>query len=275
MTRSIVLHIGAPKAGSTYLQRVMLKNRDRLAIRGIAYPHRGTGHPGNGMLLWEAGAEHLGRLFQGDVQTLVLSHEDLFALGARRAPMLSQARAAGIAVQRVVFLRPWSEFCVGDMSQHLKQHFEAYLSARQAFRGMGFEAFARWRARAVDPVALFRRWDRQVPDPPLVIAPHRRIAETIEAILGAPALDWEVSRSLANPSLRLTDCEAIATMIADRSVPDAAVRQAFHAAHHRTADSDPARHPDRMSAVDAMFAGRDAALLAAYGFDNRPAFAAA
>ena len=47
MTRRIILHFGAPKAGSTFLQRVLLQNTDRLAAAGVAYPHDGSGHPGN------------------------------------------------------------------------------------------------------------------------------------------------------------------------------------------------------------------------------------
>lgn len=275
MTREIVLHIGAPKAGSTYLQRALLQNRERLAARGIAYPHDGGGHPGNATTVWDDDAKRLAALFAGGMQTVVLSHEDLFGLGARPAPLLARARAAGIAVRRVVFLRPWREFCVGDMSQHLKQHFEHYLAQRRAFDGLTFEDMAARRAQAIDPVALFRRWDAQVPVPPLVIAPHRAIAATLEAMLGAPGLDWDVGRSLSNPSLRLADCEAIAALIDDPGVPAATVRAAFHAAHHHTADPDPARSTDRMQRVDAMFAARDTGLLAAYGFDNRPASAPA
>src|SRR6187401_1613926 len=37
MTDRVYLHIGAPKAGSTFLQDVLLKNRERLAARGIWY----------------------------------------------------------------------------------------------------------------------------------------------------------------------------------------------------------------------------------------------
>ena len=47
MKRRILLHIGSPKCGSTYLQRALLQNRDRLAAHGIRYPHDGGEHPGN------------------------------------------------------------------------------------------------------------------------------------------------------------------------------------------------------------------------------------
>jgi hypothetical protein len=36
--KTVVLHVGAPKTGTTYLQQVMWRNRHRLAERGIGYP---------------------------------------------------------------------------------------------------------------------------------------------------------------------------------------------------------------------------------------------
>lgn len=269
MARRIVLHIGAPKAGSTFLQRALLANRDRLAARGIAYPHPGEGHPGNARgiaQLDEAGFE---ALFAGGAETVVLSHEDLFAIEQEAKPLSRLARAAGVPVQKLVFLRPWSAFCAGDFSQHLKQNFEAYLAARRAFDGRTFEEMAARRAAGIDPVAIFLRWARVVPLPPLVLAPHGAIAATVEALLGAPGLDWAVPGHLTNPSLRVADCEAIAAMIDDPGVPGEAVRAAFDAAHHRTADPDPGRNPDRMARIEAMFDRQNAGLLAVYGYDNR------
>jgi hypothetical protein len=36
--KTVVLHIGAPKTGTTYLQQILWRNRDRLAADGIGYP---------------------------------------------------------------------------------------------------------------------------------------------------------------------------------------------------------------------------------------------
>ena len=35
MTQKIILHIGSPKCGSTYLQRVMVQNSETLLRHGI------------------------------------------------------------------------------------------------------------------------------------------------------------------------------------------------------------------------------------------------
>ncbi|HVX35469.1 MAG TPA: hypothetical protein VHC71_04540, partial [Hyphomicrobium sp.] len=44
---SCYIHIGAPKTGSTFLQRVFYDNRGELRTRGLLYPEaniRGFGH---------------------------------------------------------------------------------------------------------------------------------------------------------------------------------------------------------------------------------------
>lgn len=269
MTRRIVLHIGTPKAGSTFLQRALLRNRARLGAHGVAYPHPGHAHPGNAGDLARLDEARFDALFEDGARVAVLSHEDLFARPADGHALARLAQRAGVVVQRLCFLRPWSEFCAGDFSQHLKQHFERYLAARRAFDGLTFEAMAARRAADLAPARSLAGWNAVLGGPPAILAPHRAIRPVVEAALGVPGLDWAMPRHLANPSLRLCDCEAVAAMIDDPAVPAEAVRQAFRDAHHRTADPDPARSPARMAAIEALFARHDAALLADHGFDNR------
>jgi hypothetical protein len=270
MQRTVLLHIGAPKSGSTFLQRALIAGQDRLRARGIDYPHPGTGHPGNAGGLGAFTAEAFDALFGDGVHTVILSHEDLFATEREAMPLAHWARDAGVAVRRLCFLRPWSEFCVGDFSQTLKQNLETFLERRRAFDGLTFEQLATRRAQKVDAAAIFLRWARVMPLPPLTLAPHHAIAETVEGLLGGPGLDWQVPRHLANPSLRLTDAEALAAMIDDPAVPPEDVRAAYHAALARAGEPDPARSADRMARIEAMFAPQNRALMALYGFDNSP-----
>jgi hypothetical protein len=269
MPRRIILHIGAPKAGSTFLQRVLLQNTERLAAAGAAYPHDGGGHPGNAAAIASLDADGFEALFASGAETAILSHEYLFAQVTEAQRLARLAAGARVAIHKLVFLRPWSEFCVGDFSQHLKQNFESYLAARRAFDGQSFEDMARHRAAALDPAGYFQNWSRLVPLPALTLASHRAIPEAVESMLGAPGLDWVLPRHLANPSLRLADCEAIAAMIDDPAVPEEEVRAAFKAAHHGTGEPDPARSPARMALIEAMFEGQNAALRDIYQFDNR------
>ena len=268
MTRSIVLHIGAPKAGSTFLQRAMLRNRDRLARYRIVYPHGGQNHPGNAGDLRVLDEPTFARLFEGGARTVVLSHEDLFARPADGRALARLARQARVNLQVLCFLRPWSEFCAGDFSQHLKQHFDRYLIERCAFGGLDFEGMAEKRAREMNPVGFLGGWDALCAGQ-VTLASHRTIRDVVERTLGVTGLDWAMPRHLSNPSLRLADCEAIAAMMQDHSVPNETIRQAFREAHHHTGDPDPARGLDRMARIEAMFEAQNAGLLAARGFDNR------
>ncbi|HSF64113.1 MAG TPA: hypothetical protein VLA78_06980, partial [Paracoccaceae bacterium] len=218
MARRILLHFGAPKAGSTFLQRVMLKNRDRLRACGIAYPHPGHGHPGNAARIADLDAGTFAALFAEGADTVVLSHEGIFATELEARPLARLARDAGVTVQRVVFLRPWSEFVFGDYSQHMKQHFDRYVATRTPYDGLRLEQIALRRAVEVDPVAVLMRWSRVIPSPRLVLASHRAIPATMERLLGAPGLDWTVPLAEANPSLRVCDCDALARLIRRRSV---------------------------------------------------------
>lgn len=268
--RAILLHIGAPKSGSTFLQRALLANAGRLAAAGIAYPHDGGPHPGNAAGAGMLDAAALAALF-GDARRLVLSHEDLFALTdpATAAPLARAAAALGASVAIVAFLRPWGEFCFADYAQHLRQNLDRYIAARDPFDGAGLEAMAARRAREIDPARYLANWRRVFPAAPVTLAPHTAIPATVERLLGAPGLDWTVPQAAANPSLHLADCEAIAALIRDPAVPAAAIRAALAAAEGRAVPPDPARTAERVARLDALFAAQNAALLAGWGYDNR------
>ncbi|MFN3971088.1 MAG: hypothetical protein ACK4L4_06915 [Gemmobacter sp.] len=269
MTREVLLHIGAPKAGSTYLQRVLLQNRDRLAAAGIAYPHGGGDHPGNAGAIAGIDAAGFAALFQGGAERVILSHEDLFAHERDAIPLAALAAAEGVRVQKLVFLRPWGAFCPADYSQHMKQNFDRYLALRSPFDGRSLIEMATRRARQIDPVAIFLRWAHVLPLPPLMIAPHTAIRATIERLTSLTDLDWAVPHHLTNPSLRLADLEDIAALMRSPDVPDETVRAAYEAAHRRTEDPDPLRSQDLLAQLDAMFDRQNRELRAVYGYDNR------
>ena len=271
MARRIILHIGAPKSGSTFLQRAMLRNRDRLHACGIAYPHPGHGHPGNAARIADLDAAGFSALFDGGADTVVLSHEGIFATELEARPLARLARDAGVTVQRLVFLRPWSDFVFGDYSQHMKQHFDRYVATRHPYDGLCLEQIALRRAAEVDPVAVLMRWSRVIPSPRLVLASHLRIAETVEHLLGAPGLDWNVPRAEANPSLRVCDCDALARLIRRRSVPEDRLRDALREAYGRAGQPDPGRTPERRRWIEGLFDRANRDLRAIYGYDNRAA----
>lgn len=269
MARRILLHFGAPKSGSTFLQRVLLRNRDRLRGCGITYPHPGHGHPGNAARIADLTASSFAALFADGADTVVLSHEGIFATELEALPLARLARDAGVTVQRVVFLRPWSEFVFGDYSQNMKQHFDRYVATRNPYDGLRLEQIALRRAAEVDPVAVLLRWSRVIPSPRLVLASHLRIADTIERLLGGPGLDWSMPLADSNPSLRVCDCESLARLIRRRSVPEDRLHDALRLAYEQAVQPDPGRTPDRRRWIEGLFDRVNRDMRAIYGYDNR------
>ncbi|WP_412509604.1 hypothetical protein, partial [Roseovarius sp. SYSU LYC5161] len=182
MARRIILHVGAPKCGSTYLQRCLLQSRETLAAAGIAYPHPGTGHPGNGADIrdWDAG--RLAALFAPGIHTAVISHEDLLNATKRGAPLVRLAGEAGITLEVLAFLRPFRDFIYGSYSQQMKQHFETWLAAGQAYDGQDFDAFcAAWAAR-YRPAGKLASWAGMAAPGRFTLAPHDALRPTVEAL---------------------------------------------------------------------------------------------
>ena len=181
--RRLLLHIGSPKCGSTYLQQVLRRNAELLLEHGFGYQHPGEGHPGNAGDLATITAERVETLYDFGVKTAILSHEDLYGLPKRGDALSSLVGPMQLDVQLVVFLRPFSEFVFGDYSQFMKQHFERYLAARNPYDGRSFEAVAQRRFDSLQPAQFLRNWAQRFPQHPIRIARHTEIRPTIESLL--------------------------------------------------------------------------------------------
>ena len=268
--RRLLLHIGSPKCGSTYLQQVLRRNAELLLEHGFGYQHPGEGHPGNAGDLATITAERVETLYDFGVKTAILSHEDLYGLPKRGDALSSLVGPMQLDVQLVVFLRPFSEFVFGDYSQFMKQHFERYLAARNPYDGRSFEAVAQRRFDSLQPAQFLRNWAQRFPQHPIRIARHTEIRPTIESLLpGLPDLDWAVPRDITNPSLRIEDCDRIAAAMRDTASDPEDIREMFKQAFHLTDEPDFGRTAERVAFVEDGFAPQNAALLEQFGFDNR------
>jgi len=272
MKRRILLHIGSPKCGSTYLQRALLQNRDRLAAHGIRYPHDGGEHPGNAAQLADIDRTTLARYFSDGARTVVLSHEDLYSMAARGDALSVLMREMGISVQILAFLRPFSEFVYGDYSQFMKQYFEAFLAERIPYGGRDFETFAGRRISTLKPASYLRSWQQRFPDRPVIVAGHLQIRKVMGQLLGtllSETLDWTVHDHRANRSLRMEDCDRIAAAMRDPAVADDTIREMFGTAFHHVDDPDAGRTRARTLWLEAQFAAQNEVLLKQFYFDNR------
>jgi len=274
MKRHLLIHIGMPKCGSTYLQQVLLQNRARLAQAGVSYPHDGDSHPGNGYGAHLADCARLEALFDGR-DRLILSHEDLFSKGGIARPLAQAARDLDLRVDVLAFIRPFSEFVYGDYSQNMKQKFGAFLAARRAYDGLDFMAFAARRASTLDPSVRFGQWRDTFAGQGFTLRSHRDIRTTFDALYPDLALDWTVPRGAVNPSLWMSECEALARMINSPFARFAPMRgwikMRFRAAMNAAANrqDDPGRTPTRTVALEALFKQQNADLLAKFDYDNR------
>lgn len=271
MTNRIVLHVGSPKCGSTYLQQVMRKNRASLSEAGIAYPLEGRStHPGNAATIGEITEARLTGYFTPGIHTLVFSHEDLYGMPKRGEALAALAPKLGIEVQVIAFLRPFSEFMFGDYSQMMKQNFEDYLAKRQPYGGMTFARLSEGRAKSIAPAIWLNAWQRYFPQTKLILEGHRKIRPVLEQLLGPEAFQtWEIHRDLANPSLRMEDCDRIAEAMLDPAVSAGTIRDMFRTAFHSTELPDAGKSRERIAMVEDLFAPINAALLKNFGFDNR------
>lgn len=269
--RHIILHIGLHKCGSTFLQRVLMQNAPALAAAGLAYPHSGTGHPGNAAGAHEFDAAQIEEMF-GHCQQLFLSHEDQINYGDQAQPFSRAVASLGASVEILCFVRPFPEYIFGDYSQQMKQHYPEWIEAREAYKGMSFEQFVGSRCRWVNPAKWLNQWRnalrRSLGEVPVTVASHRDIRETVEPLLPPGLdLDWHVPNHLTNPSLRAEDCDRLAAMIEDFDVPGEDIVATLKEALHHTGGPDAGRNEERIRWIEALFRQQIQQLYDQYGYD--------
>lgn len=267
MTRRLILHIGAPKCGSTFLQRAMLQNRTALADHDIAYPAPPDHHPGNGLTALSGGG--MRRMLDEHPQsTVILSHEDLFAQAGRAVDLVQMQMSRQIAVEVVVFLRPFSDFIFGDYSQFIKQNYRSYCAAQTAFDGRSFAQVAVDRSRAMPVAGFLRAWQKSFGEQAVQVASFRQIQTVIENTLGHPGLNWSVPTQASNPSLRMVDCDRIVAAINGGATEDQ-VQAMINAGLRNAGQDDPGRTPTRREWIEALFDHQNTLLKQEFGYDNR------
>ncbi len=257
----ILLHIGAPKCGSTFLQRVLLKNQARLRSAGVDYPHIGAGHPGNGLMLPGLTAPWLEGRLQA-AHTIIFSHELLFAVAADGRKLARIAQRLNVQVQVIAFLRPFEELLFGDYSQTVKQALPE-IAARRA-TVPPFEHFVQARRSRIQPARFLEDWQSLFMDIPLHAAPHTEIRPIMEAYVPALAqADWSLPKWRTNPSLRIEDCEALVEAAPGHPEPYALLQAAQKHSHKL----DIGRTQARRALIRASFAQEAAALRSKFGIN--------
>ncbi len=172
MTSRVVLHVGTPKSGTTYLQRVLRANKAALAEQGVLVA--GTSHGEivrAGLVLREdkrvkdlppGAAESWDRVvaqvhdFPGE--TAIISYE---LLSAARPAQIERAlaRFEGLDVQVVVTARDYGRLATSAWQERLKFGLTTPLAEWEPPGHQGAE----WGWRTLDASLVARRWGAGLP----------------------------------------------------------------------------------------------------------------
>jgi hypothetical protein len=204
VTRKVILHVGTPKTGTSYLQDVLLKNQRRLRERGILYAaDRFDAHflaaldlmrlPWGGLEREAVGAWDLlaGRVRDWPGETAIISHEILAAasrsqVGRALGSLGHDRRGDGVEVHLVLSVR--------DLVRQIPAEWQENVKHRS---GM---SYARFLERITDPSRKSRiaSWFWSVQEIPEILdrwgadlPPERIHVVTVPSPGGAPDLLWK------------------------------------------------------------------------------------
>jgi hypothetical protein len=153
---NLIVHIGAPKTGTTAIQQYLLKNRDALARQGVLYPMGGlykSGHHVIGAAIFPGRGNRLEGVSRDEA--LARSLEQIRTEIARQAPhtvILSTeylwGELSAANVQRL--LKPFADHSVKVIAYLRRQDLLAQSLYVQAVKGGLTDAFPVWLERVVD-----------------------------------------------------------------------------------------------------------------------------
>lgn len=139
--KTLILHVGAPKTGSSALQCFFALNAELMRRQGVHYPLKGANatNPdvstsGNGYryayALWSdphsrASRELLRRRLERPARRLFLSSEYFWNIGADGWQVVaSECKRAGYAIEMFAYVRPQPEWIYSSYCQRLRKHGE-------------------------------------------------------------------------------------------------------------------------------------------------------
>jgi hypothetical protein len=228
--KRVFIHIGAPKTGTTYLQKVLAANRDRLELAGVLYPR--VGREAHHSAVWSvrgtfdqtekgpAFADHWPRLVQESLdwagETVVISSE-LFCFARRRKIAEIVTAFRGAQVHIVYTARDLVRQVPAVWQEQVKNRevmpYNAYLSDVLGRRRSPLATMF-WSSQDVPEV--LRRWSRGlhggcthlVTAPPSG-APAAVLWQRFAGVIGLHPDDYASDLPAANTSLSITAAEAL------------------------------------------------------------------
>lgn len=226
MAGRVILHLGTPKSGTTFLQDVVWSNRELLAARGLLYPgHRRGMHKRASAAIrglddvplhaWHRLRDEL----QGWPGTGLISHESLGAAsGEQAARVLADLEPAHVSL--VVTARNFADLLPSVWQQRLKRGVSTRLEDFELADDDG----TTWSWRGLDPAGVLERWAASLPPEHVhvVVAPRPSTSDAGEELWRRFAAGCDLDPDgvrldgvRANPSLRAPAAELLRRVLAD------------------------------------------------------------
>ncbi|QZY30044.1 DUF6752 domain-containing protein [Nocardioides coralli] len=227
MTRRVYMHVGSPKSGTTYLQRVLRHNRDGLAEQGVLVAgrtHVELVHAGfvvredarlerlpeRAHRAWDRVVEQV-HDFPGD--TAIISYE-LLAGARRRQARAALARFDGLETHVVVTTRDLGRAVSSAWQERLKFALDVPLGQWQP-PGESLGPRAEWGWRTMDPASVADRWGADLPVEQVHVVtaprggPPRELWDRFAAACDLLDIDIDLAIPPANESLGAKAAEVL------------------------------------------------------------------
>ena len=223
MSKRVLLHVGTPKTGTSYLQDVLFRNRRTLRGAGILYPaDRFDAQflaaldlmrlPWGGLETEAVGAwDRLARHVRDWDGTAIISHEILAtASRAQVTRALSSLGHPGVEVHVVLSVRDLVRQIPAEWQENIKHRRElSYARFLQAIQNPDREGrIATWFWGVQEIPDILNRWCHDLPPDrvhlvtvPAPGQPSNLLWERFSQALGLTGLDLDLEGERANPSL--------------------------------------------------------------------------
>ena len=280
----VLLHVGSPKTGTTFLQQVVWSQRELAARQGVRLPLTrfndhylasldlrglaGPPHPPQSEGMW-------GRLVAdsaGWPGTVLVSHELFAAAGAVQARRATSSFGSGVEVHVVLTVRDLLRQLSAEWQEHVKhrstQRFDEFVASVRE----GAPSRAGWFWQVQDYVGLVDRWGEglspsrvHVVTVPPAGAPPGLLWNRFAGLLGLDPDSFDTSASRANTSLGLEQAEVLRRVnlaLGDRlALPGPYPGVVKQVLAHKVLAGRPGT-PLRLDAADVEFAVKQSQLLA-------------
>jgi hypothetical protein len=220
----VLLHVGTPKTGTSYLQDVLFRNRRTLAAADILYPaDRFDAHflaaldlmrmPWGGLEAQAVGAwEQLARRVRAHRGTAIISHEILATASRSQAgrALESLGHGAGAEVHVVLSVRDLVRQIPAEWQENVKHRhaltYGAFLDQIQDPKRESRIATWFWGVQEIPDI--LNRWGHELPPEhihlvtvPPAGGPSRELWKRFSVAFGLDGLDLDLEAERANPSL--------------------------------------------------------------------------